>query len=192
MLSDAGRQATRAAFSSLWSIIQSQGLGCGCLWDHYSPHYTVSGSGQQPHGSEGSRGNRMVWVESAWRTMPVISIPLLHCGHVPGLCPTSAPYFSRPTPRGGYLSAAAYGGVHRHSVAGRSPPEGSDRLDELGLTGKGTKPLHPPHQLPKASATPNLQSCSPLLSCYIVSLSQLDQCFQIQSLIILKKQNRPL
>lgn len=60
-----------------------------------------------------------------------------HCGHVT----TSESPFSRPTPRGCDLSSSPHGGVPRYPLAGRGPPEGADRPDELGLRGKGTQPL---------------------------------------------------
>lgn len=73
-----------------------------------------------------------------------------HCGQVPGPCHTNESPFSRPTPRSRYLPATPHGGVHRYALGRRCPPEGSDRLDELGLRGKGTQPL----PLPTSSHRP--------------------------------------
>lgn len=108
------------------------GLGVRMSLDHSFPHCLVSAGPVRQKGVEETE-----WGGGAWRAVTVCLT--VDTSQDPVTMSESS--FSRPTPRGCDLSSAPHGGVPRYPLAGRRPPEGSDRPDELGLRGKGTQPL---------------------------------------------------
>jgi hypothetical protein len=60
-----------------------------------------------------------------------------HHGHLSRSCHSNAPWSFRPILRGCYHSTNSHRWIQLHPQARRGSPEGSERFDDLGVSGKG-------------------------------------------------------